>query len=252
MKKQTDMIAGIHSITEAFRAHRRDVLELYVAKKEPSHRLIPILRMAEERKTPIFFLPKDQLEKKSGTTSHQMIAAKVSAYPFFSADARDLLSVSTQKESAPFLLFLDGIQDPHNLGAIIRTAFCMGVDGVVIPKDRAATETPTVSRISAGALEHIRLVEVTNLARSIEEIQKEGVWATGLMASSPTMLADGNYAAASAIVMGSEEKGIRPLVQKQCDYLCSIPQAGNLDSMNVSVATAIALYEVVRQRRGEK
>jgi len=250
MIEQDEILAGIHAVTEALIAKRRHIIEIYYGGgKIVSPRITKTLEMAYEQGIAILEVPVSQLEKIAQTSLHQMIAARVSTYPFFSNNTVDLLDIAARQNTSPFILFLDGIQDVHNLGAILRTALCMGVDGVVIPKDRAATATPAVSRISAGALEHIRLVEVTNLAREINAVKEKGVWITGLLISGTMEIANGNYTVPTGIVMGSEEKGIRSLVQRQCDFLCNIPQIKELNSMNVSVATAMILYEVMRQRR---
>ena len=152
-------------------------------------------------------------------------------------------------KSDPFLLLLDNIMDPNNLGALIRTALCVGVNGVIIPKDRSAQPTPTVSKVSAGALEHISLSRVTNMANTIKMLKENGLWIAGMDKISTESIFTCDMKAFSAIVIGGEEKGIRPLVKKQCDMLLSIPQTGPLDSLNASAAGAVVMYEAFRQRR---
>jgi 23S rRNA (guanosine2251-2'-O)-methyltransferase len=144
---------------------------------------------------------------------------------------------------------LDNILDPQNLGAIIRTALCVGIDGVIMPKDRSAPISPAVSRASAGALEHIRLSRVTNLVQTIKQCKKSGLWIMGLDKGAEQCLYDGDMTGSLAIVLGGEQKGIRPLVKKHCDFLVAIPQLGAVDSLNVSVAAAVAMYEALRQRQ---
>ena len=145
---------------------------------------------------------------------------------------------------------LDNILDPQNLGAVIRTALCAGVDGVVMPKDHSAPPTPAVSKASAGALEHIRLSIVTNLVHTIKQCKNNGIWIIGLQKDAPQSIYAGDLTGSIAILLGGEQKGLRPLVKDNCDFLLSIPQQGPVDSLNASAAAAIAMYEAVRQRRG--
>ncbi len=147
---------------------------------------------------------------------------------------------------------LDGIQDPHNLGAIIRSAACAGAHGVIIPKDRAAGVTPTVEKASAGAVETIPVAQVTNIAQTLEELKKSGFWIYGASDSASALLYDQNLTGATVLVIGNEGEGIRPLVRKKCDAIFSIPMQGGVNSLNASVAAGIALFEVVRQRLGKK
>jgi 23S rRNA (guanosine2251-2'-O)-methyltransferase len=172
--------------------------------------------------------------------------ARVTAYPL--TDTADLLGKVASGERLPFFLLLDQIVDPHNLGAIIRTALCAGIDGVIIPKDRSAFPTPAVSRISAGALEHVRVAQVNNLARFIKTLKDQHVWIVGLDQNAGHSIYAADLTGATGLVVGGEEKGIRPLVKKKCDLLISIPQSGPLGSLNASVAGAIAIYELYRQR----
>jgi len=148
-----------------------------------------------------------------------------------------------------FLLLADSISDTHNLGALIRTALCAGVDGVIIPKDRAAAPLPSVSRASAGALEHMPVVQVTNLVNTIAELKEKGMWIAGMAADADQSLFESNLTGPLALVIGGEEKGIRPLVRKHCDFLIRIPQEGQIDSLNASVAGAVVMYEAYRQRK---
>ncbi|UCF91775.1 MAG: 23S rRNA (guanosine(2251)-2'-O)-methyltransferase RlmB [Desulfobacterales bacterium] len=148
----------------------------------------------------------------------------------------------------PFLLLLDGILDPHNLGAIIRTALCAGVHGVIIPRDRAASPTPAVSKASAGALEHVRLIQVTNLVRTVQALKEKGLWIYGLDRSGEHSIFASDLTGPLALVIGGEQRGIRPLVKKNCDLVVAIPQVGPMNSLNASVAAAVAMFETFRQR----
>jgi len=187
-----------------------------------------------------------QLASMAGTESHQGFAARVS--PFACEDLADVLPPAGGAGSE-LLLALDSIQDPHNFGALLRTALCAGVQAVIVPKDRSAPPTPAVSRVSAGALEHTRLVQVTNLVRSLELVKTRGPWVAGLAREARATVFSTDWTMPLVLVIGGEGKGMRPLVKKACDLLVSIPQAGPLDSLNASVAAAVTLYEVFRQRQ---
>jgi 23S rRNA (guanosine2251-2'-O)-methyltransferase len=180
------------------------------------------------------------------TASHQGICAKTGPYPLMSISE---MLVKT-KNSDPLLILLDNIVDPHNLGALIRTAFCVGADGVVIPKDRSAPPTPAVSKSSAGALEHVLLARVTNMTATIKTLKQQGVWVIGLDKYAEVNIYQSDLTGPMALVVGGEEHGIRPLVRKHCDGLISIPQSPDVDSLNASVAGAVAMYEAFRQRQG--
>ena len=171
------------------------------------------------------------------------MGAEVGPYP-----AADIHKVLTTLHSASFLLIADGIQDPQNLGALLRTALCAGVDAVIIPRNRAAPPTPTVSRTSAGALEHLQLVRATNITDVIKDLKKNNLWIIGTDLSAETSVFNADLNVPLALIIGSEGKGIRPLVKKNCDLLVSIPQRGSLGSLNASAAGAIVMYEVFRQR----
>jgi 23S rRNA (guanosine2251-2'-O)-methyltransferase len=181
-----------------------------------------------------------------GTSGHQGVAAKVSPYRQFTV--KDILQAEHEGGQKQFLLMLDNIQDPHNLGAVIRTALCAGVHGVIVPKDRSAPPTPAVSKASAGALEHIRLVRVTNLVQTIKHLKSRGLWIIGLQKEAKQSIYAGDLTGSIVLVLGGEQKGIRHLVKNNCDFLFSIPQQGDLNSLNVSVAAAVAMYEAFRQR----
>jgi 23S rRNA (guanosine2251-2'-O)-methyltransferase len=180
---------------------------------------------------------------------HQRITAQVSRYPMVDLPALLASAGAKTGPQAPFVLLLDNIIDPHNLGALIRTAHCAGMDGVVIPKDRAAGPTPTVASVSAGALEHIRLARVTNLANSIQYLRQQGVWVAGMAQGAAQSIFDADLTGPLAMVIGAEAKGLRPLVRQRCDLLLAIPQHGQVESLNASVAGGIAIYEAYRQRQ---
>jgi len=242
---KTELLYGIHPVFEALAAGRRKVYEIYLDKEKKAGRLARIESMAESRGVLKKVGPAN-LKELVGTVGHQGVAARVS--PYRQVTVKDILQVVDGKGEKHFLLMLDNIQDPRNLGAVIRTALCVGVHGVIVPKDRSAPPTPAVSKASAGALEHIRLVRVTNLVQTIRHCKSRGLWIIGLQKEAKQSVYAGDLTGPIALVLGGEQKGIRQLVKKNCDFLFSIPQQGKLNSLNVSVAAAVALYEAFRQR----
>ena len=243
---KTEILYGYHPVLEAIRSGRRKVLEVYVSNEKRIRRLETIENLASSTNVPVKLKPVSRIHSMAKTASHQGICAKVGPYPLMSTSE---MLVKT-KGSDPFLILLDNIVDPHNLGALVRTAFCVGADGVVIPKDRSAPPTPTVSKSSAGALEHVLLARVTNMTATIKTLKQQGVWVIGLDKYSEANIYQSDLTGPMALVVGGEEHGIRPLVRKQCDGLISIPQSPYVDSLNASVAGAVAMYESFRQRHG--
>lgn len=241
---KTEILYGYHPVLEAIRSGRRTVLEIYVSNEKRIGRLETIVQLASSAAIPLRRQPVAWIQAVAKTASHQGIAAKVEPYPF--SGFSEILAGTHGLD--PFLLLLDNIVDPHNLGALIRTAFCVGADGVVIPKDRAAPPTPAVSKSSAGALEHILLARVTNMTAAITTLKQQGVWVIGLDRQSKTTIYQRDFTGPMALVVGGEEHGIRPLVRRQCDGWVSIPQNRGVDSLNASVAGAVAMYEAFRQR----
>ena len=177
------------------------------------------------------------------------MAAVVSPYP--QVAVQEMLQTVQGEDAKRFLLILDNIQDPQNLGAIIRTALCVGIQGVIVPRDRSASPTAAVSKASAGALEHIRLVRVTNLVQTIKYCKTSGLWVMGLQKDAAQSIYAADLSGSIALVLGGEQKGMRRLVKKHCDFLVSIPQQGAIDSLNASAAAAVAMYEAFRQRNIE-
>ncbi|MFO7709141.1 MAG: 23S rRNA (guanosine(2251)-2'-O)-methyltransferase RlmB [Desulfobacterales bacterium] len=243
---KTEVLYGIHPVAEALRAGRRRIFELWIAPGRHLPRVAAVRQAADARGLPVREIPVAQLASLAGTESHQGVAARVSTFT-----GEELSAVIRPPGGAgpDLILALDLVQDPHNLGAILRTALCAGVQAVIVPKDRSAPPTPAVSRISAGALEHTRLVQVTNLVRGLELAKEGRLWVVGLDPGARRSIFSLDGSLPLALVVGGEGKGVRPLVRKSCDILVAIPQAGPLDSLNASVAAAVALYEIVRQRR---
>lgn len=244
---KTEILYGIHPVYEALSARRRHIFQVYLQKDNKSGRLARLASFADSQGIRIETIGSEALTGLAGAAGHQGVAARVGRYPLTAVS--DLLAVTEAKGGPLFLIMLDNILDPQNLGAILRTALCVGSDGVIMPKDRSAPITPAVSRVSAGALEHIRLSRVTNLVQTIKQCKKGGLWIMGLDKDAAQSLYDSDMTGPLAIVLGGEQKGIRPLVKKYCDFLVSIPQLGAVDSLNASVAAAVAMYEALRQRQ---
>jgi len=243
---ETEILSGIHPVREAIAAGRRDIFEIYISKEKTSKRLQDVISLAESIRIPIIRLHPSSLQSTLRADHHQGIGARVSPYPF--VQLLDILDNLRGGKRPPFLLLLDNVVDPHNLGALVRTAVCVGVDGICIPKDRSASPTPAVSKASAGALEHVLMAQVTNMSKTINMVKERGLWIVGLDKASGESIYSIDLTSPVSIVVGGEEKGIRPLVKKQCDMLVSIPQTGRIDSLNASVAGAVSMYEVCRQR----
>ncbi len=240
MKKE--ILFGVHPVMEAFKAGKRKIFELFVTRQNPGGRIRAITDKAEKKSIPINVTDPARLKKITGSSRHQQIGAKVSA--FKPASLKDML----KKNKEPFLLILDSILDVHNMGALLRTALCVGADGVIIPKNRSAKPVPAVSKASSGAMEHILIAEVVNLKDTVRRLKESGIWVTGLDTRGNMTIFEADLKGPLAVVIGGEEKGIRPIVKKECDFLAKIPQKGPLDSLNASVAGAVIMYEALRQR----
>lgn len=245
---KTEILYGIHPVYEALSTGRRRVYEIYLTKEKKTGRLGPIMSLAESRGISQQTIGIGDFKALVGPVVHQGVAARVSPYSLTALT--DIRQTVQARDGKFFLLMLDNIVDPQNLGALIRTALCVGIDGVILPKDNCATPTPAVSRASAGALEHIQLSRVTNLVATIKLCKNNGLWIMGLQKDAEQSIYTGDLSGSIAIVLGGEQKGIRPLVRKNCDFLFSIPQQGPVDSLNASAAGAVAMYEAWRQRRG--
>ena len=246
---KTEILYGIHPVTEAIRAARRKVLTLMTADKTAS-RLESLTELARSAGIAVEKRSAADLKAMTGVDAHQGAVARVGPYPVMDLSAPR--QVAELSHSAPFLLLLDAILDPQNLGALIRTAVCAGVDAVILPRNRSAAPSPAVSKASAGAMEHARVVQATNLVRTMATLKEAGVWITGLDRAGGKSIFQSELNGPLALVIGGEEKGIRPLVKKHCDFLATIPQTGPIDSLNASAAGAVAIYEAFRQRRPDR
>ena len=243
---KTEILFGIHPVYEALKAGRRIFYDLYITKDTTSRRLKKTITLAEMKKIPIKKITPSKLKMLSETDTTQRVGAKVSRYPL--SGIIEIVNKIKNTVGNPFLLLLDNVVDPHNLGALIRTGTCAGIDAVIITRDRSAPPTPAVSKSSAGALEHVYLALVTNMVNTIRFLKQNGLWVIGMDQNAKQSVFETDLSCPVAIVIGGEEKGIRPLVKRQCDYLISIPLFGKVDSLNASVAGGVTMYEVFRQR----
>jgi 23S rRNA (guanosine2251-2'-O)-methyltransferase len=243
---KSEVLYGIHPVVEAVSADRRKIHEIYLEKGKTSERIKQVLTLAQAKKIPIATVTSSTLKSVTGTDLHQGVGAKTSGYVY--ANFSDINDNVQKDHSNGLLLLLDNILDPQNLGALIRTALCVQVVGVVIPKDRSALPTPAVSKASAGALEHVSLIRIVNMVRTMNALKEMGWWIVGMDKAAEKSIFFSDLTGSVAVVVGGEEKGLRPLVKKHCDYLMSIPQTGPIGSLNAAVAGAIAMYEVFRQR----
>ena len=243
--KSAEILFGYHPVVEALRAGRRSIDTVYLSKDSSSRRG-QVVRMAENTGAAIQWIDSRQLTTLAGTPHHQGICAEVGPFPISSLEA--LLATRVSPGDQPLLVVLDQIVDPQNFGAIVRTAQCVGADGVITPKNRAAPPSAAVSKASAGALEHMHLARVTNLINAFKTLKKKGLWIAGADREGDTDLFHSDLSGPLVLVMGAEEKGLRPLVRQHCDFTIAIPQIGPIGSLNASVAAGIILYEVFRQR----
>jgi len=239
-----DILYGVNPVREALRGNRR-AFELFVQTSGSDHRIAKIVALAEEKGVAVRRRERADLERLAGNSHHQGLVLRVA--PFAYTDLDDVLA--GRAEDAPlFLLMLDGIQDPRNLGALIRSAACAGAQGVIIPKDRACGVTPVVEKASAGAVETLPVIQATNLVQTLERLKQAGCWVYGLAGEADKDIYQTDLRGNLVLVIGSEGEGLRPLVRKQCDGLLSIPQYGGVSSLNASVAGGIVLFEAARQR----
>jgi len=244
-KSKTQFFWGIHSVLEALRAYPASIQEI-ILEKEPGMRIQGIVDLAEEMNVAVrydraFF----QKEGAISSERHQGVAARIS-FPYI--DFASLLAGLKQESDKPFILILDSVQDPRNLGAIIRSAVAAGCSKLILPKDRSALITGSVAKTSAGAVFHIDICQVTNLTTTIEALKEAGIWVFATAADGPLSIYQADFRVPVCLVIGNEEKGVRPLVKKHCDGLVSIPMTGPLDSLNASVAAGVVLFEIARQR----
>ena len=244
MRYEETAIEGRNAVMEAFRSERT-VDRLYLLKGCQDGPINSILREARKQDVIVSFVTKERLDQMSETGKHQGVIATLAAYKYAQVD--EILRMAERKREAPFLILLDNIEDPHNLGAIIRTANLAGAHGIIIPKRRAVGLTATVAKASAGALNYTPVAKVTNLGTTIDELKERGLWFVCADMGGTTMY-DLNLRGPIGLVVGNEGEGVSRLVREKCDYIASIPMKGDIDSLNVSVSAGVLAYEIVRQR----
>ncbi|MFA5905698.1 MAG: 23S rRNA (guanosine(2251)-2'-O)-methyltransferase RlmB [Desulfobacula sp.] len=250
MKDTTDLLFGFHSVYEALRAGKRTFHSILISKKRTGERMEKIEALAKDRRIRIETIEPQALDKMTEFSNHQGVAARTSFFPVKSA--AEVVEKIGRDEKPCFILVMENIEDPHNLGALIRTALSAGVEYILIPKDRSAGPSSTVSRSSAGAMEHADIYMITNTSTILKSLKEKGVWVFGLDADGDRSLFDADLKGPIALVIGGENKGVRPLVKKECDFLLSIPNQGKINSLNASVAGGIAMYEALRQRNDDR
>jgi 23S rRNA (guanosine2251-2'-O)-methyltransferase len=242
-----DRIYGVHPVLEALRSKARGFEAIHLQRGRRGREVDEILRLAKASRVSVLFEDREVLDRMAGTARHQGAVGIVAAKAYVQLD--DLIETASRVES-PLLLILDGIEDPHNLGAILRSAEAVGVQGIIIPERRAVGLTAVVAKASAGAVEHLPVARVVNLSQTIELLKAARFWVYGLDAKGDRNYLEVDYRGAVALVVGSEGRGLRALVAGRCDGTVRIPMQGKVESLNVSVATAVVLYEILRQRAG--
>jgi 23S rRNA (guanosine2251-2'-O)-methyltransferase len=245
-----DRFTGIHAVHEALEAGSA-FDRILIAKGRQDSRVEQIVQLARARGIPVRFEDRSQLDRVANTRDHQGVVAIAAVRP--ATTLKDILARANQSRGhMGLIVLLDGVEDPHNLGAVIRTALAAGAHGVIIPERRAAGLTDTVARASAGALAHLPVAKVTNLVRSMEELKEVGYWLVGLDEAGEKSYTQVDYTSPTGIVMGGEANGLHELTRKRCDFVVSLPTTGPVKSLNVSVATGVVLFEALRQRNHPK
>ncbi|TMW70008.1 23S rRNA (guanosine(2251)-2'-O)-methyltransferase RlmB [Alteribacter natronophilus] len=248
MSERQDYIAGKNPVIEALKA-KRPVNKIWVAEGSQKGQMNKVTELAKTMKVNVQFVPKRKIDQMTGGTQHQGVVAQVAAYEY--SDMDDLFAAAEKSGEAPLFLLLDELEDPHNLGSILRTADAVGAHGVIVPKRRSVGLTQTVAKASTGAIEHIPVARVTNLARTMDELKDRGLWFVGTDASGKEDYRQTDFTMPTGLVIGSEGKGLSRLVKEKCDFLVRIPMAGHVTSLNASVAAALLMYEVYRRRHPE-
>src|SRR6202011_5633703 len=244
-----DKLTGIHAVKEALEA-RRPIDRIAIAKGRQDTRVEEIVQLARKQGVPVRFEDRGQLDRLAASKDHQGVVALAAARAAATLD--DILAAANAgpgRGEKGLIVLLDGVEDPHNLGAIIRTALAAGAHGVVVPERRAAGLTDTVARASAGALSHLPVAKVTNLVRTMEELKEAGYWLIGLDEEADKSYTQADYTSPVGIVLGGEGKGLHEVTRKRCDFVVSLPTVGPVKSLNVSVAAGVVLFEAVRQRQ---
>jgi len=244
-----NIVYGLNAVMEALRAGKRPIDSITILESARPDRIKLLLDLARQKRIPIHRVPRLDLDRNLGEARHQGVVARIAAMRY--ADADELLESLDTKigtPDPPFVMGLDGIEDPRNMGSILRTAECAGVHGVFIPERRATGLTDVVAKVAAGALEYVPVARVTNLVRLIEQLKERNIWVVGAAGEAKQLYTEWDWNLPTAIVLGNEGQGLHRLVRESCDTLVRIPVMGNLESLNVSVAAGVLLYEVRRQR----
>lgn len=244
-----DQIEGRNAIIELLESGK-DINKIYITKGEKKGSINKIIAMAKEKRVIIVEKEKKQMDMMAASKNYQGVIAIVPPYEY--VEVEDILEIAKERKEDPFIVVLDGIEDPHNLGAIIRTAETAGVHGIIIPKRRAAGVNSTVSKVASGALEYIKIARVNNITDAINKLKENGIWIYGTTIDAKQTYYNQDLTGPIAIVIGNEGKGISKLVQDNCDVLLTIPMRGNVTSLNASVSTGIILYEVLKQKMKEE
>jgi len=242
-----EIVYGVHAVESLLTHCPELVLEVWADKQRDDMRLTQVLDVVEQHQIALQYMERNRLTKNVGSDRHQGIAAR--CRPAVALHDADLDALLDNLSEPPLLLILDGVQDPHNLGACLRTADAAGVHAVIAPKDRAVGLNSTVRKVASGATETMPFISVTNLARTLRNLKDRGIWLIGTAGEAEQSLYQADLSGPVAIVMGAEEKGLRRLTRETCDALVTLPMAGSVSSLNVSVATGVCLYEALRQRR---
>ncbi|AIQ65748.1 RNA methyltransferase [Paenibacillus stellifer] len=242
-----EILAGKHSVLEALRAGRT-LNKIWIAENAQKALTAPIIAEARQAGIIVQHVDKRKLDQLAPGVQHQGVVAQAAPYAY--AEVEDLLAAAEAKGEPPFLLLLDEIEDPHNLGSILRTADCTGVHGVIVPKRRSAQITATVSKTSAGAVEYVPVARVTNLGQTIDRLKELGIWVVGTdVDTDQDLFGSDIFSGPVAVVIGNENKGMGRLIREKCDLLLKLPMLGRINSLNASVAAGVIMYEVLRRRR---
>ena len=244
-EENIDQVEGRNAVRELLNSGR-DINKIFIQKGERHGSILEIIAKAKERKLLIQEVDKNKLDQMAQSDNHQGVIAIVPPYDY--CDVDDILDYAKSKNENPFILILDGIEDPHNMGSIIRTAECCGVHGIIIPKRRSCSVNSTVNKTSAGAVEYMKIARVTNLNDTIKYLKENDVWIYGTDMNGSKYYTDEKYNGGVGIVIGSEGYGMSDLVKKNCDFLIKIPMKGKINSLNASVSAGIVMYEVMNQR----
>lgn len=240
-----DIIEGRNAVTAALKSGRQ-IDKLYVRRGENKGSMLPIIAKAKERGIPVVEIDKAKLDSMSETGVHQGVIARIPPYEYKTVD--DILNIAREKGEPPFIVILDHLEDPHNLGSIIRTANCAGVHGVIISKHDGVTLTAAAVKASAGAASFTPVARVNNIAQTVDYLKEQGIWVTGADAAGDRSIYEADLKGAVALVVGGEDKGISRLTASKCDFLVGIPMKGDVNSLNASVAAALMIYETMKQR----